>query len=388
MDFVAYHDRTSADHQAQFNALYPLGYRIISLSVYQPSSPLYAAVWVRRAGPDWSAVHGLTSAQYQAAFDQAAADGKHPTILTVAGSASSAIFAGVFEQRPGPVPLTRFGLVSGAVSDPDTIEHWDDQAHQNGWLMTGGAVYGDPALPLFAAIWPANEHRVSWSAAGISDNAAEYQRRFDAQVCGWARPAHVTLDDHGRHLSIFVDNQIGPWIARHGLTSAQYQAEFDRLVPLGFYPINVQGGGSGADCRFAVVFAKQEQPLARQWTMVGIGSAPAVDTVMRDTLATAGIRGASLSVVNNTRLVFARGYTWAEPGYPAVLPTTPFRLASVSKLFAGLAIHQLIAAGRLRLTDTVQSVLNLTTPVGQAPSAAFGAITIEDLLLHRSQRQQ
>ena len=384
MDFVAYHDRTGADHQAQFNTLYPLGYRIISLSVYQPASPLYAAVWVRRAGPDWSAVHGLDSAQYQAAFDRAAAHGAHPTILTVAGSASNPIFAGVFEQRPGPVPLTRFGLISGAVSDPNSIQHWDDQAHQNGWRMTAGAVYGDPGSPRFAGIWPANDRRLSWSAAGIADTATEYQRRFDAQVTGWARPAHVTHDDHGRHLSIFVDDQIGPWIARHGLTSAQYQAEFDRLVPLGFYPIDVQGGGSGAARRFAVIFAKQDQPLARQWTSVGVGTAPAVDAVMKDAITAAGVRGASLSVVNNTHLVFARGYTWAEPGYPTVLPTTPFRLASVSKMFVGLAIHQLVAEGRLRLTDTVQGVLNLTTPAGTSPSAAFCSVTIEDLLLHRS----
>jgi Bacterial tandem repeat domain 1 len=223
MDFVAYHDRTGGDHQAQFNALYPLGYRIISLSVYQPSSPLYAAVWVRRAGPVWSAVHGLTSSQYQAAFDLATADGKHPTILTVAGSASNPVFAGVFEQRPGPVPLIRAGLVPGAVADPSTIQHWDAQAHQSGWRMTSGAVYGDPASPRYAGIWPANDRRLSWSAAGFGDNSTEYQRRFDAQVSGWARPLHVTLDDHDRHLSIFVDDQIGPWVARHSVTSAQYQ---------------------------------------------------------------------------------------------------------------------------------------------------------------------
>jgi CubicO group peptidase (beta-lactamase class C family) len=53
-------------------------------------------------------------------------------------------------------------------------------------------------------------------------------------------------------------------------------------------------------------------------------------------------------------------------------------------MFAGIAIHQLIAEDRLRLTDTVQSVLNLTTPAGAQPSAEFSAITIEDLLLHRS----
>ena len=94
----------------------------------------------------------------------------HPTILTVAGSASNPVFAGVFEQRPGPVPLTRFGLISGAVGDPNSIQHWDDQAHQNGWRMTGGAVYGDPGSPRYAGIWPANDRRLSWSAAGIADD--------------------------------------------------------------------------------------------------------------------------------------------------------------------------------------------------------------------------
>ena len=384
-DFVAYHDRTSQDHQDHFNALYPQGYRMISLSVYQPSNPLYAAVWVRRAGPDWSAVHGVDGAGYQAAFDNAAAAGFHPIILSAAGSRSAPVFAGVFEQRPGPVPLTRFGLTSGADTDAGTIEHWNKQAHDNGWIMSGGAVYGDATNPAFAGIWPPNQRRLSWSSEGILDASADYQHRFEAQVSGWARPAHVAVSGDERYLSIFVDDQIGPWVARHGLTSAQYQAEFDRLVPLGFYPICVQGGGSGNGIRFAVIFAKQEAPLERQWTAVGVGTAPAVDQAMQDALKASNVRGASLAVVNSTRLVFARGYTWAEPGYPTVLPTTGFRIASVSKTFGAVAAHQFLAAGKLRLGDTVQTVLGLTTPTGAPPpDPGFASITVEDLLLHRS----
>jgi CubicO group peptidase (beta-lactamase class C family) len=118
---------------------------------------------------------------------------------------------------------------------------------------------------------------------------------------------------------------------------------------------------------------------------VGVGNAPAVDQVMLDTLQASNVRGASLAVTRNTRLVFAKGYTWAEPGYPVVLPTTVFRIASVSKTFAGVAAHQLIDAGRLRLTDTVQSILGLTTPSGGLPpDPGFASITVEDLLLHRS----
>ena len=385
MDFVAYHDRTGQDHQNQFNSLYPQGYRLISLSVYQPASPLYAAVWVRRPGPDWSAVHGVGAAGYQAAFDNAAGAGFHPTIISAAGPAASAVFAGVFEQRPGPIPLTRHTLTGGSNTDPATIQNWDRVAHENGWIMTCGAVYGDVADPRYAGIWPANDRRLAWSAEGILDSSADYQSRFNAQVTGWARPSYVSVSGDERYFSIFVDDDIGPWVARHGLTSAQYQAEFDRFVPLGYYPICVQAGGSGAGIRFAVLFARQETPLQRQWTAVGVGTAPAVDQVMRDTLEASNVRGASLAVTSNTRLVFAKGYTWAEPGYPVVLPTTVFRIASVSKTFAGVAAHQLIAAGKLQLTDTVQGILGLKTPTGTAPAdPGFAAITVEDLLLHRS----
>ncbi len=387
-DFIAYHDRTGQDHQNQFDSLYPRGYRLISLSVYQPASPLYAAVWVRRPGPDWSAVHGVGAAGYQAAFDNAAAAGFHPTIISAAGPAANAVFAGVFEQRPGPVPLTRYGLTSGSDTDPATIQNCERVAHDNGWIMTCGAVYGDVADPRYAGIWPANDRRLAWSAEGILDSGADYQRRFNAQVTGWARPSYVSVSGDERYFSIFVDDDIGPWVARHGLTSAQYQAEFDRFVPLGYYPVCVQAGGSGAGIRFAVLFARQEMPLQRQWNAVGLGTAPAVDQVMRDTLEASGVRGASLAVTSNTRLVFAKGYTWAEPGYPIVLPTTVFRIASVSKTFAGVAAHQLIAAGGLQLTDTVQGILGLKTPTGTGPSdPGFAAITVEDLLLHRSRLQ-
>jgi CubicO group peptidase (beta-lactamase class C family) len=388
MDFITYHNRTGQDHQNQFNKLYPQGYRMISLSVYQPSSPLYAAVWVRRAGPDWSAVHGIDAAGYQAAFDRAAALGFHPIIISAAGPISNPVLAGVFEHRPGPIPLTRFGLISGADTDPNTIQHWDKTAHVNGWIMTSGAVYGDLVTPAYAGIWPTNDRRLSWSADGILDRSADYQARFDAQVTGWARPAYVAVSGDERYLSIFVDDQIGPWIARHGLTSAQYQSEFDTLVPQGFYPICVQGGGSGDGIHFAVIFAKQEAPLARQWTATGVGTAPAVDEVMQATLQASNVRGASLAVTDNTRLVFARGYTWAEPGYPVVVPTTVFRIASVSKTFAAIAAHQLIAAGQLKLTDTVQSILKLKTPSGgDPPDPGFTSITVNDLLIHNSKLQ-
>jgi len=98
-----------------------------------------------------------------------------------------------------------------------------------------------------------------------------------------------------------------------------------------------------------------------------------------------GVRGAALAIVKGTRLVYARGYTWAPSDYRDVLPTTFFRQASVSKTFAALATYQLLQEGKVdgtfTLDTTMQSVLHLKTPDGREPvDPNFGKITIRHLL--------
>src|SRR5262245_7949274 len=62
---VAYHDASSATHQAQFANLAGSGYRMIALTIYGTTqNPQYAAVWVHRPGPPFVGFHDTTSAAY------------------------------------------------------------------------------------------------------------------------------------------------------------------------------------------------------------------------------------------------------------------------------------------------------------------------------------
>jgi CubicO group peptidase (beta-lactamase class C family) len=386
MDFVAYHDRTSADHQAHFDDLFPKGYRMTSLSVYGArGDERYAAVWVKRSGPDWSAVHGVDFAGYQAAFDNAVAAGFKPVLLAATGPTNDPVFAGSFEQRPGPVPLTRHGLVRGPDTDPATIDYWIAQARMNGWMPASIAVYGGAPDLCYAAIWVDNPKGICWTMDGLADTASGYQSRFDAVVPAWARPVEVAVSPDDRYASIFRDDLLGEWFARHELTSAGYQQVFDEFVPQGFWPVSVQAGGVGAGTRFAVVFGKSDEPLPLTWQPPsGPVANAAVDDVMREAMERHRIRGAALALVRRGRLIYARGYTLAEPGYPIVQPTTRFRQASVSKTIVALAIHRLIQDGQLTLATRVQDVLSLTHPDGSAVAATFGAVTIQHLLEHQS----
>ena len=82
-----------------------------------------------------------------------------------------------------------------------------------------------------------------------------------------------------------------------------------------------------------------------------------------------GLHGIGLAIVDRTRLVYAKGYTWAGTDYPDVLPTTLFRQASVSKTFVTLALYQIMQEqSAITLDTTMQSVHSkLTTPDGKPP---------------------
>lgn len=387
MNWTAYHDLTSAEHQARFDHLYPLGWRMISLSVYGArGNEQYAAVWAERAGPDWHAVHGIDAAAYQLAFNSAAANGFRPVLLSVTGPANNPVFAGTFERTSLPIPLTRFGLVRGAASDPATIDHWSEQARQNNWYPTSLSIYGNAADQRFAGIWEANGDGTCWTTDGLQDTAVGYQARFDALVPTGGRPAHVAVSaDGGLFASIIRDDQLDGWVAIHNRNSAGYQQEFNALTAQGLMPVMVQAGGAGSGARFAAVFAKSDAREALSWrTPTGPVTVAAIDNVMRLAMQRHRIRGAGLALVQDGRLVYARGYTCAEPNYPIVQPTTFFRQASVSKTIVALAAHRLIQDGTLTLNTTVQSILGLSRPDGTAPPASFNQVTVRHLLEHTS----
>jgi hypothetical protein len=82
--WVARHGLTSAQYQAAFDDLVGnQGMQLLDVSGYGVNGQdFYAALWAKHAGaPGWAARHGMTSAQYQQAFDQLTAQGFHPVLV-------------------------------------------------------------------------------------------------------------------------------------------------------------------------------------------------------------------------------------------------------------------------------------------------------------------
>ena len=223
-------------------------------------------------------------------------------------------------------------------------------------------------------------------ALHASESAADYQVVFNAetQLAGYQlagyRPAYVSVSGDGMYSSVFKDDVVGAWVARHGLTGAQYQTEFNQQVANGFYPICTQGGGSTGSPIYAAIFAKQDIPSSREWTVTG-AAVPALagfDHTMQTFMQANGVRAAQLAIGKNGVTKFSRAYTWAEPGYRVTQPSDRFLLASCSKMFLEGAVQSLYDAHKLTPATTVYPLLGFSHPADPRSDT----ITIQQLLDH------
>ncbi len=386
--FEAYHGVTGAQHQSNFNRLFGLGYRMISLSVYgDPGDARYAAVWVQRPGSAWVAVHGVDGAGYQSFFNNWTAKGYVPVLVSATGTSSNAIFAAVFEQGIPGTWLARHGMTSGPESNAGTFQNLNKTARDQKMILRSVAIYGAASDRRYAAVWHANPRFVKWHVHP-SDTGASYQVVFNAetqlpgyQLAGY-RPAYVALSGDQIYCSVFKDDVVGAWVARHGMTAAEYQTEFDKQNAAGFYPICVHGGGSGDNTRYAAIFAKHDIPLSREWTVTGT-AVPALagfDHLMQTFMQANGVRAAQLAIAKNGTIKFSRAYTRAEAGYRITQPSDCFLLASCSKMFLEAAVQALYDAKLMNFNPgtKVYPLLGFSHPADPRSDT----ITIQQLLDH------
>jgi CubicO group peptidase (beta-lactamase class C family) len=383
INFQAWHDQTATQHQEKANKFLKQGFRTISLCVYgETNDPRYAAVMVKRSNPaEEKPFIALSMTEMQKKTDDLQKQGFGAAIISATGPADNPLIAAIFRPMK-PLPVTKGALTA------DALVKANQQAWNEGRILRWADAYGTPNDTRYMAVWQPNTDMAAWNCDAIKDDAKTMQQRFDALISGGGRPQHLALTPAQGFLGVFVDTDIGAWSALGDMTSAGFQAQKEKLEKQGFAPVCVAAQGSGAKARFAAIFTTREEIAPRVFSLSDdTPSIKAIDDIIEGVMKKNRVRGAAVAVVKGTRLVYAKGYTWAEAGYPKVKPTTLFRQASVSKVFASIATYQLIQEQKLvdgkkfTLDTTMQSVLKLKTPTGGEPiDPNFGKITIRHLL--------
>jgi N-acyl-D-amino-acid deacylase len=108
------------------------------------------------------------------------------------------------------------------------------------------------------------------------------------------------------------------------------------------------------------------------------------DRIMTDLITKYQLPGGSLAVVNNGRLVLARGYGYADrEANQVVQPFHLFRMASLSKPVTAMTIMKLVQDGKLRLDAKLTELLpDLQPPPGVTMDSRYRNVTVQQLLHH------
>jgi len=119
-------------------------------------------------------------------------------------------------------------------------------------------------------------------------------------------------------------------------------------------------------------------PEAGTGTLTSDDVAAFLDGIVPYAIRSGDIAGATVSVVANGQIIFAKGYGFADmkTRSPVLPDRTLFRPGSVSKTFTWTAVMQLVQAGKLDLDRNINDYLDFKLP------EKLGPITLRNLMTH------
>lgn len=352
---TAYHDVSSATHQAQFTLLSGQGFRLVSLSVAGGlSAPRYSAVWEQVGGPGWVSSHDMSTAQYATARTTWINQGYRAKLITTAGTGSNRVIAAVF-VNDGAAVYDTSNLSEASLSSVLSTQRGLDRIPCS--IDTFEDALGNP---YYCLVCEPNPTGIVWGH-DIDATAADFTTTRIAHDEGGERLACLGMSDSQRYVSVWYDQRVGTENLAHNQSSSGWQTQFNVQTGNGLWPRVIASGGAGAAHRTSGSFAQYRTPQARLLTVTGTyrSQFAAFDTYMTNLVTSQQARAASLAIARDGKLVYARAFTRAEAGYPITQPTDAFRIASCTKPITAIATHQLDEMGLVTMSTRPQSVLGL-----------------------------
>jgi len=224
-----------------------------SVSSGLTSGPMdrYAAIWEKKSGPPWVARHRMTSEEYQQEFNKFTGQGYRLVHVTGYNLAGTEQFAALWEKSEGPPWVARHNMTAGQYQE-EFNKHT-----QAGFRLVNVSGYRGAGQDLYAAIWR-KEPGSAWVARHRM-TSAKYQQEFNTLTSQGFRLTDISgyrLGTEERYAAIWEKRGDVPWVAKHGMTSARYQKEFNKLTQDGFRLVHVTGCSVAGTYRFAAIWEK------------------------------------------------------------------------------------------------------------------------------------
>jgi CubicO group peptidase (beta-lactamase class C family) len=328
--WYSHHDMSEKSYQELFDKYGGEGYRLISISGYTKNKVIkYAGLWVQDGYNDiWEGHHGQTTRDYQTTYDACVKKGMRPIHISGYQTGNSHRIASIFARD-----------------------------------------------------------KYSWKA-GHDMTGAQYQKMCDEWNPKGFHPHCVSAYSTGsgiRFAAIFIQDKVTQRVARHGLSSEDYQKNYVQMRDKGFRLEHLCGYLDGKELRYACVFYKPpviSYPLPVSGTAVP--SLAAYDDAMQKFMQQRHIQCGTLAVSKGGKLLLSRGYGYIDrEGVVPCTPTTPMRTASIVKAVTLSAVHKLIREGKIKADTKIVSYLGIKAPAGKTMDKRWNDITVQHLIDHK-----
>ncbi len=249
---IARHGIPASQYQFVFNHITQSGYRLVWIDGFNVKGKIYYNAVFRPAnGVKWAAFHGLTSAQYQAKFDQYTGAGFRPTQVESYRQGNGIRYAVIFAKQNGPAFKAYHGR--------SAAQHQQlfDQLKQQGWRPRNISVVSVNGQRSYTALY--EQTNIGSFMAKSFMTPSEYQQEFNQNQQAGRQVAYLNAYLHNgqpRFTAIWNAVANGPFKARHGLSSSQYQQQWDANTQQGFQTQLVTGYQQGNTSRFAAAWRK------------------------------------------------------------------------------------------------------------------------------------
>ncbi|QDV17451.1 Penicillin-binding protein 4* [Gimesia panareensis] len=341
---------------------------------------------------DWKAHHGLNIGQLDQKLKQYAAEGFQPVDISGYERRGSARYAVIWQKGAAPDFVLKHSL------DDESLKETLEALKAKGYapLVLDGFLLRNKAS--HAGIWVKQQENAWEAECNISaerfpkalDNFTSRGYRLEG-LCGYS------VGGFPFYHALWSKTSGPVWQARFHATVKELKeldqkrrAENLELVYLDGYQVNGQP-------YFNAIWRKPEEssrstqmPVWKTTAEIPVSGLyqkelASLDQSITEFLLKHHPPGASVAVSYRGRLVYARGFGYAdvEQKQP-VQPDSQFRIASLSKPITAVAIMQLIEQGKLNLDTKVFSILKAYRKELASPEVdpRLKDITIQQLLNH------
>ena len=339
--WAARHNLSAIDYQNEVTKYHKKGFRLIHVDGYTVKGKTkFAAIWTKGTTKGLKAKHGLNTAAYQKAVELNHKNGFRLLHVDIYKEKGKLKYAAIWQKKDTKGLRAKHGL-NHSQYQKEAVKN-----HKDGYKLTHISGCGLNGKAYYAAIWNKGSSSRQITRHGLT--ASQYQDNINKHWKNGYRVTHVdsyNVSGTIRYAVIF-EKVKGRYSARHGLSSKNYQLQVDNHYYQGFVPICVSGYGKNSKSGFTVVF-KNVTP----WKSADVKQ---FDTRIKSVMKKFNIPGASVAIVKDGKLVYAKGYGYGSRENKEIAAATSlYRIASVSKPLTGVAIMKLTETTNLDLEQRV-----------------------------------